>query len=207
MDDKEINRQDRGLLKFCIQGDKSAWDNFVQKYSRLVYKYIYNILKVKGLQCEPDTVKDIFQGFFLSLIEDGYSRLKKYKGRHGCTLSSWLRTLTINFTIDYLRKIKPALSLDEEIGEDFTLSDTLTAGADSSRQFLKNKERLEHLEQCIDTLGADDKYFLDLYMEKRVTTQQMMNLLRINRSALDMRKFRIISRLKDCFRKKGVLDF
>jgi len=54
----------------CVQGDKQAWDDFVEKYSRLIYTYINAALKQK----QPDLLtsentKDIFQGSLCVFIQ------------------------------------------------------------------------------------------------------------------------------------------
>ena len=96
MDDLEFIQQ-------CASGDKKAWDEFVDKYSRLIYNYIYSVLKTKGLTLAQENIEELFQEIFFSLIKDDFKKLKSFKGLNGCSFASWLRQVTVNFSIDYIR--------------------------------------------------------------------------------------------------------
>jgi len=82
---------DLEFVQRCVKGDKLAWNAFVDKYSRLLYNYIYSVLKVKGRHLAEDNVNDLFQELFLSLSKDNFQKLKSFKGKNGCTLASCVR--------------------------------------------------------------------------------------------------------------------
>jgi RNA polymerase sigma factor (sigma-70 family) len=195
---------DLGFVQRCTRGDKLAWDEFVDKYSNLIYRYILSVLKLKGINSShQDIVKDLFQEIFISLANDDFKKLRSYKAKNGCSLASWLRQVVIHYTIDYVRKLKPVVSLEEEIGDDFSLKETIADDSLVASDILVAKDNLEHLTDCIQQLDNDDKYFLELHINKGLTLVQLEQILRISRSAVDMRKARIISKLRDCFRGKG----
>jgi RNA polymerase sigma factor (sigma-70 family) len=199
---------DLEFVQRCVKGDSRDWDEFLKRYSRLIYNYIHKVLDAKGQAFTQEHINDIFQEIFCALIKDNFKRLRSFKARNGCSLASWLRQVTINFTIDYLRKIKPAVSLDEEIGEDFSLKDVLADKTAFITDTLSHEERLKSLNDCIDKLGRDDKYFLELLINRGLKPEELKEHLRLSRGAIDMRKSRIIERLRDCFRSKGfALDF
>ncbi|MCM8770500.1 MAG: sigma-70 family RNA polymerase sigma factor [Candidatus Omnitrophica bacterium] len=191
------------LIKACVKADKASQEEFVQRYSRLIYNYIHNTLKIKGADLSKDTIQDIFQGIFFHLVEDNYCRLKKFKGRNGCKFSSWLRTIIINYTTDYLRRLKPTVSLDEEDEKGASLMEILTDIGCAQDEALIKKERLEHLADCIETLDSKDKYFIELHINKGLPLEDLVHILKLKRGAIDMRKRRIIAQLKECFRRKG----
>ena len=194
---------DLKLIKACVKGDKAKWNEFIQKYSRLIYNYIHNTAKIKGSQLTDEVIKDIFQGIFSRLIEDNYRRLRNFKAKNGCRLASWLRTITINYTLDYLSRSKSTVSLDQEDEEGNSLKDILSDNSASQDEDLINKELLEQLMFCIDKLNSEEKHFIDLYMHRGLDLGQIVEVLRIGRGAVDVRKQRIIAKLKECFRKKG----
>lgn len=203
------NTTDLEFVQRCVSGDKGAWDNFVEKYSRLIYNYIYSILEIRGPSSPMyDKVNDIFQEIFLSLVKDNFKKLKSFKAKNGCSLASWLRQVTINQTIDYIRKLKPAVSIDAENDDDASLKDILADDCISARDTLSDKERLARLNDCIEQLDNDDKFFVELHINRDLSLEEMKDILRASRGAVDMRKSRIIEKLKDCFRHKGFqLDF
>ena len=199
---------DLEFVQKCVKEDSQYWDEFLRQYSRLIYNYIRKVLDAKGRAFTQEHINDIFQEIFCALIKDNFKKLRSFKARNGCSLASWLRQVTINFTIDYMRKIKPAVSLDEEIGEDFSLKDVLADKSAFITDTLSYEEKLKSLKDCIDKLDRDDKYFLELFINRGLGLEELKAHLRVSRGAVDMRKFRIIERLKDCFRSKGfALDF
>lgn len=195
---------DLDFVQRCVKKDKHAWDEFVEKYSRLIYNYIYSVLKLKiPNQFSLDQVNDLFQEIFLSLVKDDFKKLKSFKARNNCSLASWLRQVVVNFTIDYLRKLKPHLSLDEETDDEFSLKDILADDSVSATEILTQKEKLKHLKDCIHALDNDDKYFLELHINRGLGLEDLKDVLRLSRGAIDMRKSRVIKRLRECFKSKG----
>ncbi len=142
---------DLEFVQRCVNGDRLAWDEFIKRYSRLVYSYIYSVFKVKGYFSAPqDAVAELFQEIFLSLIKDNYRRLRSFKARNGCSLASWLRQVSINATINYLRGIKPVISLEAKDG----LKESIVAESVSAVEECAQDEKVSLLKECIGRLGT-----------------------------------------------------
>lgn len=200
---------DLEFVQRCIKGGKLAWDEFLRQYSRLIYNYIHSILKIKGAHSfSQENINDLFQDIFLSLAKDNFKKLRSFQAKNECSLASWLRQVTVNCTIDYIRKIKPTVSIDEETKEGFNLKEVLADDALPVNDALSQKERITHLKDCIERLEINDQYFLELHIHQGLTLEELRGHFRISRAALYMRKSRIIDRLKECFKSKGyALDF
>jgi RNA polymerase sigma-70 factor (ECF subfamily) len=196
---------DLELLQSCLKGDKQAWADFISHYSRLIYNYIYSVLSVKGCSISTEQVEDIFQELFQALLKDNYKKLATYRGKNGCSLASWLRQVAINFTIDYLRKLKPMVSMNAQNKEGFSLGDTFVDLSAGAIEFLNHQDKRKTLEECIDLLEFDEQYFLELFLNQELTLDEIKDHLKINRGAVDMRKSRILQKLQECFKKKGFL--
>jgi RNA polymerase sigma factor (sigma-70 family) len=200
---------DLEFAQSCVKGDTRTWDEFIEKYSRLIYHYIHSILKIKGAQ-DPnrDNAGDLFQEIFVLLRKDNFKKLSTFKAKNGCSLASWLRQVVINYSIDYLRRIKPLVSLEEELGEDLTLKDIIADGSESARQGLFSEERVVNLKDCIEKLDSEEKYFIELHFNQGLSLEALKGVLKLARGAVDMRKTRLIERLRECFKAKGFkLDF
>lgn len=199
---------DLEFVQRCVKGESQSWDEFLKKYSRLIYNYIHNVLRSKGFNLAQEHIEDIFQGIFHSLIDDNYRKLRTFKARNGCSLASWLRQVTINFTLDYIRKIKPAVSIDAQDDEGLSLKDILPDDSNPIPETIIHSEKLNTLKDCIERLEKQDKYFLELHINRGLRLETLKEHLGLSRGAIDMQKSRIIERLKDCFKKKGfMLDF
>lgn len=200
-----IAMDDLEFVQGCLKGDKQSWAEFILRYTRLIYNYIHSVLSVNGRSISLEQVEDIFQEIFHALIKDNYRKLSTYQGRNGCSLASWLRQVTINFTIDYLRKLKPIVSLDVEDEDGFTLGDTLKDLSAGAIEFLNQQDRRSTLQECISLLELDEQYFLELFLNQGLSLEEIKEYLKINRGAVDMRKGRILQKLRDCFMQKGFL--
>ncbi|MBC8436378.1 MAG: sigma-70 family RNA polymerase sigma factor [Candidatus Omnitrophica bacterium] len=198
---------DLAFVQSCIRQDPFAWDEFVEKYSRLIYSYIRRVLNSKGITAVGNYSSDICQELFHSLIKDNFKKLKTYRAKNGCSLASWLRQVSVNFTIDYTRRIKPAVSMDQDEEGRGPLKNILAGGAVSALDALIGKEKISGLHECIDRLDNEDKYFLELYLNRGIKPEKLKKHFKVSRSAIDMRKLRLIARLRECFKSKGfVLD-
>ena len=110
---------DLEFAQSCVEGDKQSWIEFLSRYSHLIYNYIYSVLAVKGRNFSSDQVEDIYQEIFHALIKDNYKKLSTYQGKNNCSLASWLRQVTINFSIVYLRRLNLLFLLMQKMKEVF----------------------------------------------------------------------------------------
>jgi len=197
---------DLEFIRNCIQADKHAWDEFVQRYSRLIYSYIYSVLKEKGINLDTSLVDDLFQDVFLHLIKDDFKKLRQYQGKKNCSFAGWLRVVVINFVLDFLRKKQPrCVSLEEKLDTDTpALKDTLKDERFAlSQDIILDEEELKNLSDCIHELDSEDKFFVEMHIYNGMSLENLRAILNISRSAIDMRKQRLIKKLKDCFQSKG----
>jgi RNA polymerase sigma factor (sigma-70 family) len=110
--------------------------------------------------------------------------------------------------LDHLRREKPGISLEDEDTEGHRLKDILSDTKEPIPETAIRREKLRGLEDCIKILDSDEQYFLELCLNQGCSLQELAGHLGIKRGAVDMRRHRLIERLRECFRKKGFgLDF
>lgn len=190
------------FVRKCCQGDKPSWDDFAERYSRLIYKYIHCAARVSGLSLKQEDIDDIFQEVFVSLSKDDFRKLKSFQAKNGCSFATWLRQVTINLTFGFLRASRGMVSLDEE-GEGPALKEVLVDGSARADRLSQEEEVFQGLKDCIGRLSGEDKFFVELHINQGLTLDTLKGFYKVSRGSIDMRKARIISRLKDCFREKG----
>jgi RNA polymerase sigma factor (sigma-70 family) len=197
---------DLDFVKRCVRPDKLAWEEFLQKYGRLIYSYINSIIRIKGRSIDESLTEDIFNEIIASLIQNNFKKLKTYQGKNNATLASWLRQVTINFSLSYLRNDKdPHISLDEPVGEETLFGEMIPYRGVSVKDDILEKEKAEALTDCIQRLELDEKFFLELTLKWGLSLEELKDFLRISRGAVDMRRKRMIERLRNCFKEKGFL--
>jgi RNA polymerase sigma factor (sigma-70 family) len=193
------------LLDACIDGNRKSRSEFLEKYSRLIYSYIRRIVDIKGNQHARSHLDDIFHDLFCSLFADDAKKLRSFQSRNGCTFASWLRQVTINFTIDYLRSLRVTLSLDSP-GENQNFAEVLRDTARSAADSVMDQERLQKLRECVEKLDTYARYFLEMHINQGICLDELREHLKMSRGAIDMFKSRLMERLRDCFKTQGYTD-
>ncbi len=199
---------DLEFIQNCVKADKRSWDEFIEKYSRLIYGYIHSTIDSRGHTFAQDNIDDIFHDIILSLVKDNFRKLNSFKAKNGCSFASWLRQVTVNFTIDYMRKLRPSVSLDEEDDAGLCLKDIFFSKNLPVAEAAVFEEKSAHLKDCIGKLDTEEKYFIELHIYRNLALDELMGALKLARGAVDMRKSRIIAKLRECFKSRGfLLDF
>ncbi|MHC5113572.1 MAG: RNA polymerase sigma factor [Planctomycetota bacterium] len=88
-------------LQACIDGDKRAWDAFVDRWSGLIVAAVRRTIRTRvGEVAEID---DPVQEVFVRLVKDDYRLLKTFDSQRA-SLSTWLTLVARSTTIDHLRR-------------------------------------------------------------------------------------------------------
>jgi len=117
----------------------------------------------------------------VSLSKDNFRKLSSFKAKNGCSLASWLRQVSINLTIDYMRRLKPTVSLDEQDSEGHSLSELIVDSRDSAVDQAEKSEKLTNLKECVKGLENTDKVLLEFHFFARLSLESLKNMLQISR--------------------------
>ncbi|MEE2785731.1 MAG: sigma-70 family RNA polymerase sigma factor [Myxococcota bacterium] len=198
---------DKALLQACIDGDKRAWNELVQRYSRYIFFLINVTAKKHHADMSEDDRADLHNDFFLCLLEDDKRRLKSYTGQNGCSVRSWLRVIAIRRTIDNLRRRKKTISLDapsdQGAPKEFLSDEPNPFEAMTMREDAQRRSRLSEL---TDALGPTDALLLKMIYVDKLAASDIARALRINKGAVYTRKTRLINRLKELAVSAGLAD-
>jgi RNA polymerase sigma-70 factor (ECF subfamily) len=175
-------QQEKELITRCIRGTKDAWQDFICRYSSLVYYSVRKILYSRHGDIAPEEIDDLHNDIFLSIIDNDGKKLRQYRGKNGCTVSSWVRLIAVRSTIDYLRKKRAARSLSED--ETARAVEQLSASPGGPLESLEDKERKQLLRDAIAALSPKDQLFLKLFYYKETPPQEIAALVHSSISAV-----------------------
>ena len=96
--------------------NRDAWERFAQTYLKMIYIWV----RKTGLGQED--AYDVVQIIFFKLI----GALPKYSKQPGVKFRAWLKTISRNTAIDWLRKKDHQLKLLDDMDSDFEKSDFVT---------------------------------------------------------------------------------
>ena len=114
-------QQTAQLVRRCLAGDSSAWEEIVRLHNRRIYNLCYRFTN------STEEAQDLTQDVFVRV----YRTLSSYNEEKGA-LTTWLTTLTRNLLVDHFRRSKQE-----------RLTDSIDAGAREEEDSLSLSERLE----------------------------------------------------------------
>ena len=132
------------ILSKCLQGQKWAWDAFVDKYAPLIFAAVRRILQTHGLPNQQQTAEDLVQDVFLRLINNDFHLLRTHDSSRA-SLATWLTIITRSTTVDFLRRRRlvtislekaPPLASPETPAEPNSALESLPPGLLTARQRL-----------------------------------------------------------------------
>ncbi len=200
------NLSEKELLSACIQGSKEAWDAFVEKYTNLTYHTINKTFKTNTSDFFYQDITDIHNNVFLSLMENDYRKLKQYEGKNGCTVSSWLLVVTRNLALNYIKKLKTYIPLEDDTSDSANVIETVPDPQQQPDEELSKNESWEMLKELIKDLNSKDVLFLKLCYEEELPPEEIAEMLSITVNNVYTRKKRIRENLIKIAKKKDLLQ-
>jgi RNA polymerase sigma-70 factor (ECF subfamily) len=146
-----VEDQQTGLLvRRCLGGDATAWEEIVRLHSRRIYNLCYRFTS------SPDDAQDLTQDVFIKI----YRTLGTYDVAKGA-FTTWLTTLTRNLLVDHFRRSRQDRvtdSIDAGLREEedsLSLSDRLEDDAPRPDDRLASKETQKMVQQALARLSPD----------------------------------------------------
>ncbi len=182
---------DQELVRRCLAGENSAWEELIKGYSRKIYNLCY---RFTGRTQEAE---DLTQEIFVKVFQT----LGSYDALQG-TFSTWLNRVARNHLVDHYRRTKKdraTSSLEDELA-------TLEAkpspeGRPMSR--VESRERQELLQRGLNRLSPDLREAVILRDLRDLDYQEIAQVLgvpegtvksRINRGRLELA--RVLKRIE-----------
>ena len=138
------------LVRRCVAGDASAWEEIVRLHNRRIYNICYRFTG------SADDAEDLTQEVFIKI----YRTLGSYEVDRGA-FTTWLTTVTRNLLVDHFRKAKQDRMtdpLDAAPAQDEaapTLLDQLADPAATPDQRLATKEAQKQVHQALQKLSPE----------------------------------------------------
>ncbi len=208
MREKSNIPEEKKLIALCLSGDKKAWDQLVEKYSKLVYNRIYRNLEAKGWTPERHLVEDLFQEVFLTVLKDDFKKLRQFGWKNDCSFSTWFSVVVNNLVLDFIPKESKKINKTESIHKKLdpeskeTLLDTLKDESANIRDTLSKQEITHLLKEVIDTLDEEDRTLLDLFFYQELPFEAIATLTGKSIDALYMQKKRLIDKLRNSLKNR-----
>ena len=186
---------DVALIQRCVTGDSQALEEFVERFSRLIYDSTLRTLRLYGISGARDLVADLHNEVFVVLLDRECKALREFEGRNGCRLASYLRTIAVRRTIDFVRARKFLVPLELDESTDGVMPRTaFLSSVDTGAQ--ERAHAAWVTEELLATLREEDRQFCLLLTNESLAPADIARQLRISLSAFYVRKHRILKKLR-----------
>ena len=198
MDGLSDRKEDIKLWKTCLSGDREAWNTLVSEYSKPVCVTIRLQLKVSSYRPIIDC-EDINQEVFEKILR------KLYQWRREASLKTYIIRITLNVTIDHIRRIKPPhyrgalgrhYKSEEENPPDIvdTVADPInTPDRLMSKILIKESQKF---------LTTNELYLLNLHYQEQWSFKEIADHLHKNIEAIHTMHSRALAKLKKLYERE-----
>lgn len=190
-------RTDKRLLSRCIAGDKKARDTFVKTFSDFIYRSIQYTLAGRQVNFNTSDVEDLHNTVFLNLFDNQCHKLKQYKGLNGCSLTTWIKVVTVRMVLNHIRK----KGIDSMVWRRnrFALEDLpeLKSNTMDARAQLEKAEQEQQVREKIEELPSRDRLFIKLHFEKGCSIKDIAEVMNLSVDNAYTVKHRAVKKLKE----------
>jgi RNA polymerase sigma-70 factor (ECF subfamily) len=170
------------LVDACLRGDRSAFDELVDRYEGPLYNAAFRITG------SVDDAMDATQAAFVKAFEKLHSYDPKYK------FFSWIYRIVVNQSLNLVgrRREEPGLEID------------LPAKGRNPESVLDDRERMDELEKALLELAPEHRTMILLKHLEGFSYQEIGELLGIPEKTVKSRLFSARQRLRTILRERGV---
>jgi len=181
------------LARFAREGDESAFEEIMRRYSPRVFRFASKFFRQRGL------VEEAAQEVFLK----AFTELGSYDGRG--SMEGWLTRITTNTCLNLLRSAKrrPELTASELTESETSWLDSNMAGAAMERHQSSERSLVaaDLAGRVLQTLAPDDQLVLTLIDGEEASVKEVVNLTGWSESKVKVQAFRARRRMREAVEK------
>jgi len=178
--DEPLEPKDTELVARTKEGDASAFDELVRRYSPRVYGLVYNMTS------NHEETNDLLQDIFLK----AFRSIKGFRG--DSSFYTWIHTIGMNMTINFLKKRNrrrgPSLDdVDSHIENDPDFIEA-TSGTDPRRE-ANLAELQKRLNEAMQKLSHDHRAVVTMFDIQGMPHAEIAKILGISEGTVRSRLF------------------
>jgi RNA polymerase sigma-70 factor (ECF subfamily) len=184
---------DLELARFALEGDESAFEEILRRYSPRVFRFAAKFFRERSL------VEEAAQEVFLK----AFTELGSYQGTG--SMEGWLTRITTNTCLNILRSSKrqPELVVSDLTEDETNWLDNNLAGAAMERHESSERSLVaaDLAGRVLQTLNADDQLVLTLMDGEDASVNDVVKLTGWSESKVKVQAFRARRRMRKAVEK------
>lgn len=181
------------LARLAREGDESAFEEILRRYSRRVFHYASKFFRQRSL------VEEAAQEVFLK----AFTELGSYEGRG--SMEGWLTRITTNTCLNMLRssKRRPELTVSDLTDDESTwLDSNMTVAANERHQSSERSLVAADLAgRVLETLAPDDRLVLTMIDGEDASVKDVAEMTGWSESKVKVQAFRARRRMREAVEK------
>ena len=181
------------LARFARNGDESAFEEIMRRYSRRVFHYASKFFRQRSL------VEEAAQEVFLK----AFTELGSYEGRG--SMEGWLTRITTNTCLNMLRSSRrhPELTVSDLSDDETSWLDNNLAAAATERHQASERSRTaaDLAGRVLQTLAPDDQLVLTLIDGEDASVKDVVKMTGWSESKVKVQAFRARRRMREAVEK------
>ena len=201
----KLQADDLCLIVACEQGNETAWDDLVERFSPTVRS------AARGVSSNEESAEDLAQSIWAELHGlrrgvDGQlaGKLAYYSGRG--SLAGWLRAVVAQLAIDQHRKQSRLVQTEEDgdfdrivqnsTQQDWSGRDPVVNPEDETSRKLAATEMQQALSKAVQELPAEDRLLVKLYYFDGLRLKEAGAVLGVHEATASRRLTRVHAELR-----------
>jgi RNA polymerase sigma-70 factor, ECF subfamily len=184
---------DLELARFARDGDESAFEEIMRRYSPRVFRFASKFFRQRSL------VEEAAQEVFLK----AFTELDSYEGRG--SMEGWLTRITTNTCLNLLRgsKRRPELTISDLTEDETTWLDNNQADAALERHQSSERSLVaaDLAGRVLQTLSPDDRLVLTLIDGEEASVKDVVKMTGWSESKVKVQAFRARRRMRQAVEK------
>jgi RNA polymerase sigma-70 factor (ECF subfamily) len=181
------------LARFAREGDESAFEEIVRRYSPRVFQFASKFFHQRSL------VEEAAQEVFLK----AFTELSSYEGRG--SMEGWLTRITTNTCLNLIRssKRRPELTVSDMTEDETDWLDHNLAGVAMERHQSseRNLVAADLAGRVLETMTPDDRLVLTLIDGDEASVKDVVDLTGWSESNVKVKAFRARKRMREAVEK------
>jgi RNA polymerase sigma-70 factor (ECF subfamily) len=177
---EEHEPRDEELVARTQAGDAEAFDDLVVRYSPRLYGLVYNM--TSNHEDTNDLLQDIFSKAFRSI--------QGFRGKS--SFYTWMHTIAVNMTINFLKKRKRRYSLSLDDVDSGVQNDPIfleaTTGTDPRRE-MNLTELQRRLNEAMQKLSNDHRAVVTMFDIQGIPHAEIAKVLKVSEGTVRSRLF------------------
>ncbi|QDT44199.1 RNA polymerase sigma factor YlaC [Gimesia alba] len=186
------NHEERKFILLLLKRDSQSWNEFVERYERLIVSRILSTCRECGLSPGSDLVEDCAAEVMAALFQNEMQGLRQFQGRS--KLSTWLAVIVRRITLNVLRRQKRDNEKIRPNDSQFDIATVPDSFPQETNQ--QSAEDRTQLQACMTRLKQTDRQALVMYFDQKKSYAEIGRALGITENAVGPKLHRAQKRLK-----------